>query len=98
MIIKSNSLSASESEEYLGKEQEDLKVFIKKFTKLNVKQAKDFREKLEALNLMKMNERHISKIIDIMPNDSEEINKIFIDIGLDENEANKIIDIVKQFE
>lgn len=98
MIIKSTPLSASESKEYLGKEQELLKSFITKFTKLNVKQAKDLRKKLEALNLIKMNAQHISKIIDIMPSNSEEINKIFIDISLDENEENKILDIVKQFE
>lgn len=98
MIVKSTPLSASESKEYLKKEQEALKEFISKFTKLNVRQAKDFREKLERLNLMKMNSRHISKIIDFMPVNLEEINKIFIDISLDENEANKIIDVVKQFE
>lgn len=98
MIIKSDSLSASESNEYFGKEQENLKTFVGKFTKLNPKQAKDFRKKLEALNLMKMNSRHISKIIDFMPTSLEEINKIFIEISLDENEANKIFDVVKQFE
>lgn len=98
MIIKSNSLSASESEEYLGKDNDELKSFLKKFTKLTVKQSKDFRKKLEELNLMKMSANHISKIIDLLPTNLEEINKIFTDISLDENEANKIIDIVKQFE
>ena len=98
MIIKSEPLSASESNEYFGKEQENLKSFIGKFTSLNSKQAKDFRKKLEGLNLMKMNAKHISKVIDFMPTSLEEINKIFIEISLDENEANKIFDIVKQFE
>lgn len=98
MIMKSTPLSASESKEFLKKEQETLKEFINEFAKLNAGQAKDFREKLEKLNLMKMNARHISKIIDLMPTSSEEINKIFTDISLDENEANKIIDVVKQFE
>ena len=98
MIIKTTPLSASESKEYLGKEQELLKSFISKFTELNVKQAKEFKEKLEALSLMKMNAQHISKIIDVMPSNPEEIKKIFIDISLDENEENKILDIVKQFE
>ena len=98
MTIQSIPLSASESKEYFGKEQENLKSFISKFTKLNIKQSKDFRKKLEELNLIKMNARHISKIIDFMPITSEEINKIFIDISLDENEAKKIMDVVKQFE
>ncbi|MDP2672367.1 MAG: hypothetical protein Q8O84_00975 [Nanoarchaeota archaeon] len=98
MIIKSTPISASESKEYFGKEHENLKSFINKFTELNAKQSKDFREKLEALNLMKLNEKNISKVIDIMPSTLEEMNKIFTDISLDENEANKILDIVKQFE
>ncbi len=97
MIINSTPLSASESDEYFGKEQENLKSFIGKFTKLNIKQAKEFRKKLEELNLMKMNAKHISKIIDLIPTNQEEINKIFTDISLDENETKKIIDIVKQF-
>lgn len=98
MIIKSNSLSMAEAAEFLGKEQENFKGFIGKFTKLNVQQAKDFRNKLEELDLMKMNEKHISKVIDLLPSSSEDINKIFSDISLDENETKKIIDIVKQFE
>ncbi len=98
MIIKSDSLSASEAKEYLKKDQEVIKSFIGKFAKLSPKQAKDFRGKLEDLELMKMNSKHISKIIDLLPTNSEEINKIFTDLSLDENEANKIIDIVKQFE
>jgi DNA-directed RNA polymerase subunit F len=56
------------------------------------------REKLEGLDLMKINDRHISKIIDLLPSNTEEVNKIFVDVGLDEDEAKKVIDIVKQYE
>ncbi len=98
MIRKSNSLSMSEATEYLGEDQSEIKTFIGKFTKLKTQQSKDFRKKLEELNLMKMNEKQISKVIDLLPTNSEEINKIFTDISLDEDETKKIIDIVKQFE
>ena len=98
MTIQYTPLSASESKEYLGKEQENLKSFVGKFTKLNLKQAKDFRKELEELNLIKINAKHISKIIDLLPNNQEEINKIFTDISLDENETKKIIDVVNKFE
>lgn len=87
----------AEATEYLGKEQENLKGFASKFTVLKVQQAKDFRKKLKELDLMKVNEKHISKIIDLLPISSEEINKIFTDVSLDEDETKKIIDIVKQF-
>ena len=98
MIRKSDPLSMAEATEYLGKEQENLKGFIGKFTKLKVNQAKDFRTKLRELDLMKMNEKQISKVIDLLPTNQEEINKIFTDVSLDEDETKKIIDIVKQFE
>lgn len=98
MIRKSEPLSMIESTEYLGKENENLKGFIGKFTKLKLQQGKDFRKKLEELDLMKLNDKHISKIIDTIPTNQEEVNKIFTDVNLDENEIKKIIDIVKQFE
>lgn len=87
-----------EATEYLEEENENLKGFIGKFTKLKPQQGKDLRKKLEKLNSIKMNEKHISKIIDTLPTNQEEINKIFTDISLDEDEIKKIIDAVKEFE
>jgi len=97
MIKKSEAISMAEATEYLSKDQENIKGFIGKFTKLKVKDAKEFRKKLEELDLMKMNERQISKVIDLLPDNAEEINKIFTDVSLNEDETKKIIDIVKQF-
>jgi DNA-directed RNA polymerase subunit F len=42
-----------------------------------------------------MKEEHISKIIDITPENQEDINKIFVGINLDENESKKILDTIK---
>jgi len=98
MIRKSEPLSMAEAGEYLKEDQENLKGFINKFTVLDAAQAKDFRKKLVELDLMKMNDKHMSKIIDGLPVSNEEVNKIFSDVGLDEDEIKKIIDIVKQFE
>ena len=44
-----------------------------------------------------MNDINISKLIDILPEKEEEVNKIFIDVGLDENETKRILDTVKEF-
>ena len=96
MIKNNKSLSMAESQEYLEKGS-DTMVFIKKFTKLTPQKAKEFRKKLEALGIIKLNESHISKIIDLMPEKSEELNKIFSDIGLDENETKQIFEVVKDF-
>lgn len=100
MIIESKPLSISESQEYLDKKQEaqaEVITFMKKFTKLKSNEAEEFREKLTSLDLMKMKEEYLVKIIDLMPDSTEELNKIFIGVGLDEDESNKILEIIKQF-
>jgi DNA-directed RNA polymerase subunit F len=96
MIKNNKPLSMAESAEYLEKESNAM-IFIKKFSTMSVKDAKELRKKLEDLKLIKMNDSHISKIIDLAPEKAEEVNKIFIDVGLDENETKKILDVVKEF-
>jgi len=100
-MIKDNiPLSMAESLEYIEKDKKAEKPaadFIKRFVKISPKEAKELRKKLENLKIMKLNDINISKLIDILPEKAEEINKIFIDIGLDENETKKILDTIKEF-
>ncbi|SRR3990172_7286548 len=97
MTIKNNiPLSMAETEEYLSKDSEITK-FIKKFTKKTPAKARELKNKLEELDLMKMKEEQVSKIIDLAPENSEDLNKIFMGTNLDEDETNKILDITKQF-
>jgi DNA-directed RNA polymerase subunit F len=37
------------------------------------------------------------KIADFVPKTAEELNKIFTDVSLDEEECNKILEIVKDY-
>ena len=46
---------------------------------------------------MKLKTENISKIIDIIPENAEDLNKIFTEVGLDEDETKKILEAVKQF-
>ena len=100
MIRKSEPLSMAESLEYLNKKEEkemELIGFIKKFTKLKSTEAKEMKKKLEDLELMKIKDEHIVKVIDIMPENSEDLNKILSGISLDEDETKKILEIVKEY-
>jgi len=98
MILERKSLSISESSEYINKDTEsDIKGFIKKFMILKPKEAKELREKLQKLEFLKIKEEHIAKIIDFMPETDEDINKIFSDVSLDENETKKILETIKEF-
>ena len=100
MIINNQPLSMAEASEFAKEPKEsgtNVKAFIKKFTKLTPKEAKEFKKKLEKLDYMKMKQTHIVKIIDLGPETSEELNKIFTEIGLDEDETKKILEIVKEY-
>lgn len=78
-------------------EDKEIHGFLKKFAKLKTKEAKKMREELENLNLLKLKGEHIAKIMDLLPEDSVDINKIFIDISLDDDETNKILEVVKKY-
>lgn len=81
--------------ETIDKENEILS-FLKKFSKLDEKKAKVLREELENLGLMKLKPEHIVKIIDFLPEDTADVNKIVADSSLDEDEINKILGVVKK--
>lgn len=97
MEQKNTPLSLAEAKEYLQEENEDVKGFINKFAQLDAEKAKELRGKLEELDMIKLSEYHVAKIIDVLPVEPEEINKIFTDTNLEEDEKNQIIEIVKQF-
>ncbi len=96
MIRKSKPLSMAESKEFIDSKAEIIS-FINKFTKLKHEKAKELREKIENLNMVKIKETHICKIIDLLPKDKEDINKIFVDVSLDQDETQKILDTIKDF-
>ena len=99
MINNNEPLSIPEVAEYIKKSEgnEELTKFIKNFTKLNSKEAKALRKKLVGLELMKLKAQQITKIIELMPEDQEDLNKIFVDVRLDEDESKKILETVKEF-
>lgn len=103
MIKETNALSTVEAIDLLESmdveddKKKDIKGFFKKFIKLDGKEAKKLREELEKLEIIKIKTEHIVKIIDILPENSSELNKIFVDISLNEDETNKILEIIKKY-
>lgn len=90
----------SESLEFVDKDTDkgkEIHGFIKKFTKITPKKAKELRKDLKEMDMLKMREEHIAKIIDIVPETEEELNKIFNDVGLDKDESKKILETTKKY-
>ena len=44
---------------------------------------------------LKIKKDHVVKIIDLLPADASDLNKIFIDVNVNEDEINKILEIIK---
>lgn len=100
MIKNTETLSMAEATEYIDKKDEQgakTLAFIKKFVSITPAKAKEMRKQLEDINSVKLNEHNITKVIDLLPENTEEVNKIFTDVSLDEDETKKIIEIVKQY-
>ena len=100
MIKELTPISMAESLEYIsddGDSGSEIRTFIKKFVKIDSEKAKQLREKLGSFNMMKLKPEYIAKIIDVLPEDSESLNKIFSDVRLDEDETKKILDAIKEF-
>jgi len=68
--------------------------FIKKFTKISGEEAKKMFDAIKKLNIDKLKDEDIVKIIDFMPEDTEGLRKIFTgsDINLEQDEITKILE------
>lgn len=72
------------------------KAFIKQFSKMKPEKAKEIRKDLVDLELLKLKEEHIVKIVDFMPEDAEDVIKILPEVSLNQDEINKILEAVKK--
>lgn len=100
MILDRTPLNLNEVQDLLkdidaGERGEEMEMYMKKFLKTKPAQAKKIREKLETLDMIKVKREHIVKIIDLLPQDATDLNKIFVDVSLTEDETNKILEIIK---
>ena len=76
--------------------KEELKEYLKKFVKISKKEEESLKKSLQGLNSHKLNELHIAKVIDFLPQNSEEVHKVFADVSLSEEEINAILEVVKK--
>jgi len=74
-----------------------IKGFIKNFNKTPLSKAEEIEKELKGLDLIKLKDFHIVKIIDFMPEDVSELNKVIADASLDSDEMTKILDVVRKY-
>ena len=80
-----------------SEKSEEIKKFIKKFNKMDVEKAKEMTAELKALDLIKLKDMHIVKIVDFVPKDASELNKVIIEVSLDSDEVAKILEVTGKY-
>jgi DNA-directed RNA polymerase subunit F len=76
---------------------EEIKKFIKHFNKMDAAKAIEMKEELKALDLIKLKDEHIVKIVDFTPKDASELNKVIIEVSLDADEVTKVLEVTGKY-
>ena len=76
---------------------EEIKKFIKQFNKMDVAKAIEMKEGLKALDLIKLKDEHIVKIVDFVPKSASDLNKVIIEVSLDSDEVAKILEVTGKY-
>ena len=99
IVLDKKPLSISEVKSHVSnlEGKKALEDYLKRFGNLKKDKAEKLAEDLRSLNNPKIKEDDIVKVIDFLPTQSEEVNKIFTDVSLSEDESNKIIEIVGKY-
>lgn len=105
-VVSENPLTMAELKDRLSelKKKQDLSFrgnktldYLNIFSKATNKAVDGMKEKMKALELVRLKERHIAKIIDIMPENAEGLKTLLANenITLKEEELNKILACLK---
>ena len=99
MLLQRKPITMAEAKDLAGdmSEKKPIEEYLKNFTKLDKASAMKLTEEIRALGNMKIKEEDIVKIADFMPQDSIEVNKIFNEQSLSEEEIQSILNIVKNY-
>lgn len=99
MIKEMKPLTMQEAQEIAKANdgREEIFPYFKRFIQLKAKDSMEMRKDLEGLDNHKIRAEHVVKIIDFLPEDASDLNKIFTDVSLDENEIKQITEIVAKY-
>jgi len=71
--------------------------YLNNFVNLKSKDAKDIRKKVINLNIPRLKERHIIKIVDVMPKEMESLKLLFTgeNITIKQDDLARILEVIK---
>ena len=98
-VLDSINTQEKDAEELTYRE-EKVQEYLKKNIKLSLDDFKKVKEEIEKLEIPRLEEMHIIKIIDLMPRNGTELRSVVSNSGVilvDENSA-KILDVLKPYQ
>ena len=97
--MKSELDKIKKRDEEINFRTEKLEDYLNRFVHLTSEQAKELYDKLVGLNIPRLKDEHIHKIIDILPANADDVKLIlqgFV-INVTKDNSKKIVDAVKDF-
>jgi DNA-directed RNA polymerase subunit F len=99
MILNKTPLTLAQVKAYASDLEENkvLADYLKAFTNLTKEKAESLASEIQALNNPKIKEDLVIKVVDFLPQDAEDANKIFLENSLSEEETQALLAVVKKY-
>lgn len=100
MITKKEPVSLAEVTSMVKHDDEKnaaLVSYLKNFNKLKKEKAFKLKEEIDALNNPKIKKEQVVKIIDFLPKDGVDLQKIFNESILSEEEINALLSVISNY-
>ena len=99
MILDKKPLTLAEVTNLIGDSEKAvaMKDFIKKFSKMKLADAEEMKKELLALDLIQLKEEHIVSVVNFVPKDSVELNKVLAGVSLNQEEVDKLLNVTSKY-
>lgn len=96
VVLKEKINQIEKRDKDLGNRGKKVKEYLDHFVKLDKKKADEIAKKINDLNIPRLKERQISKIIDVMPKDMESLKIILTgeNITVKQEDLEKILEVI----
>ena len=99
MILSRKPVTLAEVNSLVPKSEEKKQIhdYLKKFAQLSKADANKLLNDLVKLDNIKLKEENLVKLVDFLPRDVEDVNKVLNEANLSEAEATAILEIIKKY-
>ncbi|MBT4174690.1 hypothetical protein HOC80_02265 [archaeon] len=89
-------LAKLDKDKELSYRGEKTKEYLSNFTPLTAKEAQGFSKKIEGLDIPRLKDRHITKIMDVLPKDLDSLKALFSGetITIKDEDLKRILDVI----